>query len=103
MHVPIHDLKVRRTPIAQELGPWQVAMLPPDAEERNAVVDLCGPQQPPPGQRAPALLQLRKHGPIVARGEPEFPGYDAAGVPGRPIIGRFRSPKVPMPAETVYR
>ena len=82
----VDHLEVRKTPECQQIGPGQVAVVGPSAEERNAMVDLGSSEQPGPRYRTTAVLQLGEDGAIVVRVRPHFPGDDAARMPRCALI-----------------
>ena len=56
-------------------------MLAPYAEQRHAMIDLCGLPQASAGLSAAPLLQPLEDTRIVARRRPKIPGNHAGGVP----------------------
>src|SRR5262249_42905299 len=46
MRVAVDDLEVGQAEEAEKLGPWPLAMIAPDLEERHAMIDLGGTQEP---------------------------------------------------------
>src|SRR5229473_766381 len=77
-------------------------MLAPHAEQRHAMIDLCGLPQAPAGLSAAPLLQPLEDLPIVARRRPKIPGNHAGGVP-RGVPVRAAIPQVHVPTEPVDR
>src|SRR5215470_5963087 len=77
-------------------------MLAPDAEQRHAMIDLCGLPQTPAGLSAAPLLQPLEDARMVAGRRPEIPGNHAGGVPGG-IAVRAAVPQVHVPTEPVDR
>src|SRR5215470_233681 len=77
-------------------------MLAPDAEQRHAMIDLCGLPQAPAGLGAAPLLQPLEDARIVARRRPKIPGHHAGGVPRGVAVGAA-IPQVHVPTEPVDR
>src|SRR5260370_25160597 len=77
-------------------------MLAPYAEQRHAVIDLCGLPQALAGLGAAPLLQPLEDARIVARRRPKIPGNHAGGVP-RGVPVRAAIPQVHVPTEPVDR
>src|SRR5215471_6261702 len=75
-------------------------MLAPYAEQRHAMVDLCGLPQALASFRAAPLLQPPQDARIVAWPGPKIPRNDACRVPeGVPI--RAAIPQIRVPAEPI--
>src|SRR5260370_35394456 len=77
-------------------------MLAPYAEQRHAVIDLCGLPQALAGLSAAPLLQPLEDARIVARRCPKIPGNHAGGVP-HGVSVRAAIPQVHVPTEPVDR
>src|SRR5712672_1901126 len=77
-------------------------MLAPYAEQRHAMIALCGLPQASAGLGAAPLLQPLEDARIVTRRRPKIPGNHAGGVPhGVPV--RAAIPQVHVPTEPVDR
>src|SRR5215217_2167332 len=102
MGATVDDLQVRRSPEGEEVGPGQIAVPARNLEQRDAVVDLGAPQEPPSGRPATPSLQALQEARLIARRVPELPGRDARRVPlaaARAAGAR----KVAVPAEPEHR
>src|SRR5215510_2321437 len=98
----VDHLQVWQAPVIQKLRPRQVALLLEHLEQRHAMIDFGGLQEPFAALAAAPLLQAAKQPHMVARRAPEVPGGDAGRVP----LGFVVWPGVPeidMPAEPVDR
>src|SRR3569623_3596323 len=102
MRVAVDHLQVRQAPEVEQLRPAEIAMLPPHAEQRNAVIDFGSLPQPRAAGGTATLLQLPEQLGVVARCVPELPGDDAGGVPNGVIVGPL-APQVFVPAEPIDR
>ncbi len=100
----IDDLQVGHAPIGQQrrprLGPPGLA---PNLEQRHAVIDLGVLAEPRAGGGAAMVLQPSQMPHVIARRGPQFPGRDAAAVPGRIAVGMRVAPQIAMPAEPEHR
>jgi len=77
-------------------------MLAPYAEQRHAMINLCGLPQASASLGAAPLLQPLEDARIVARRRPKIPGDHAGGVPDG-IAVRAAIPQVHVPTEPVDR
>ncbi len=99
----VDDLQVGHAPEVEQLGPRALAMVAPDRKQRHPVVDLGVLAEALAGQAAAALLQALEPVEMVARRGPQFPGGDAAAVPGRVFVGAAVVPQIAVPAEPKNR
>ena len=66
----IDDLQVRDAPEGQQSRPWFIAIVMPDLEQGNAVVDLGILEQPFAGCETAALLKNLQVPDMIARRNP---------------------------------
>src|SRR5262249_46350614 len=102
VNIAVDDLEIGQAPERQQGRPRRIAMLAPDPEQRDPMVDLGAPQQAPPRLRAAADLQALEHADLVAWRIPELPCDDARRVPRCVGIGSG-IPQVAMPAKAENR
>src|SRR5262249_48290996 len=102
VNVAVDDLQIGQAPERQQGRPRRVAMLAPDPEQRDAVVDLGAPQQAALGLRAATDLQPLEHAHLIAGRIPELPRDDAGRVPCRVGVGSGL-PQIAMPAKPEHR
>ena len=88
MRFPVDHLQVGQPPIGEKLRPRRRALVAPDPEQRNAMIDLRVPQQPSPCGGASMPLDAFEQAVLLARRVPEFPRGDAGSVPARPRVRR---------------
>jgi hypothetical protein len=84
--VAINDLKVRRSPIAEQFWPSLVAMVAPDPKQRHSVIYLGILPEPSTGLSASPRLQPPQQRRFAAWGIPEFPCDHTGAVPSRILV-----------------
>src|SRR5262249_12992553 len=100
--VAVDHLQVGQTPITKELRPRLLAMLLEHPEQRHAVIDLGGLEEPLAALAAAPLLQSPEEAHVVAWRAPELPRDHADRMPGRVAVWSCM-PQVGMPAELEHR
>ena len=100
--IAINHLKVGQSPKIEQSRPRHVSVFAPDAEKRDAMVNLGIPPQPPAALSAAPTLQTPQQLNLAIGRIPELPGDHASAVPHRILVGTAL-PKVNVPAQAVDR
>jgi hypothetical protein len=85
--VAIDHLKVRQTPISEQLRPRRIPALVPHPKQRDAVVDLGVLPEASAGFTAAPSLQAAQQSDLTTRCIPELPCDNAGAVPHRILVG----------------
>ena len=100
MGVAVDHLQIGQAPKAEKPRPWHVAMLAPELEERQLVVDLGVSQKPLAARCATVLLPPLEERHLIARRVPQPPSRHAGRVPFGVSVWAG-APEILMPAEAV--
>src|SRR3954452_4847547 len=101
MGAAVDDLQGRRAPEGEKVGPGPVAVLAPNLEKRDALIDLGAAQEPPSGRSAATPLQALQEAGLIARRVPELPRRDTRRVPLAAAVAA--APELAVPAEPEHR